>query len=183
MAKLTEQAKLANKYNKRIRDYNKIFGKGYAHNIYTDIEGIVFTAPKQVLDEFDKPIFRFTGGHHISAETFTRDDAADIIAELERRLPSPGKKLERMKAETGITDTSKLVGEIIAKDDVSDRFYKAKWRFYQLEKAKDYAFIYAEDPQVRRAHELIYHEGKWESYTAMLEAIQEAEEVLQHYGY
>lgn len=186
----TLQGKLAAKFNKRIADYNKAFGKGYAYNIYTDIDGIKLTKPKEVSDIPGK---RFKGGFRISAETFKGPDAENIIIELERRLPAVSKKLENMKAEIenayyskGLfgplqLDQETLVKETLAKEDISARFYDAKQSFYNFMKRKDFDQIYLTDDRVRAAKEALYHKGKWDSYSKMLEATQLAEEALASY--
>ena len=160
----TPQAKLANKYNKRIKEYNKIFGEGYAYNIYTDIDGVITTKKG------------------ISAKTFTSPDSKYIIEEFESRLKAPKTMIKKMAKDLGITskkyskeDIAKIVENIIAKDEVEERFDAAKEAFYiydatglDLTSMTEYNDVY----------DVLYHEGKWDSYTEMLDAIKKLEEFL-----
>ena len=191
-AATAERARLARMFNKRLATYDDYFGKGYAYNIVTDIEGVKFTKMKTdtLKDRFGeevlfegKAIDINVGGHNISAETFLAEDADDIIAELERRLPSPGKKFKKMSAELGTDDIDTLVTNIIAKNDISSRFKKAKDKFYHFADADNFSTIYGTDPQVRRAYDALFnHEGRYESYSQMLSIIQDSEESLAKYG-
>lgn len=172
----TLQAKLANKFNKRIKQYNKIFGKGYAYNIYSGIKGVKITKSKREKNNW-------IGGEQISAKTFTGADAENITKEFEKKLPAPSKLFNKMAKELGTKDQKAIVENIIAKDEVSDRFQDARDKFYDFEKRRDFGTIIATDKKVRTAYDLIYHTGAWDSYTQMLEAIQAAEEALKNYGY
>ena len=165
MAKRTKtpQAKLAEKFNRRIRDYNKLFGEGYAKFIYGDIEGVELTKKG------------------ISAKSFTGPEAKDIAEELNTKLKSPRKMVRDMAKELGIKNPytkenlNKIVDNIIAKDEVEERFEAAKEEFYVYDRiGLDIVDTKAYD----EVHDILYHEGRWESYTEMLNAITRLEDFL-----
>ena len=192
-AATAERARLARMYNKRLATYDKYFGKGFGYNIVTDIDGIQFTKMKSdtLKDRFGeevlfkgKTIETKVGGHYISATTFLAEDADDIIAELEKKLPAPKTKFTKMSKELGTDDLDKIITNILDKDKISARFKKAKDRFYDFADTKEFSTIYGTDPQVRRAYDMLFnHEGRYEDYSKMLSIIQDAEEALTKYGY
>lgn len=191
-AATAERARLARMYNKRLATYDDYFGKGYAFNIVTDIHGVVFTKMKTdtLKDRFGeevlfegKAIETNIGGHYISPETFKAEDADEIIAELEKKLPSPGRKFKKMSKELDTDDLDKIITNILAKDKISTRFKRAKDKFYHFADTEEFSTIYGTDPQVRRAYDMLFnHEGRYESYSQMLSIIQDAEESLAKYG-
>lgn len=192
-AATAERSRLARMFNKRLATYDDYFGKGYAYNIVTDIPGVQFTKMKSdtLKDRFGeeveykgKAIEINVGGHNISATTFLAEDADDIIAELEKRLPAPKAKFRKMSKELGTTNRDKIITNLLAKDKIAARFKKAKDKFYDFADTKEFSTIYGTDSQVRRAYEMLFnHEGRYEDYSTMLSIIQDAEEALMKYGY
>lgn len=191
-AATAERSRLARMYNKRLATYDNYFGKGFAYNIVTNIEGVKFTKMKSdtLKDRFgeevlfeDKAIDINVGGHNISAETFLAEDADEIIAEIEKKLPAPGKKFKKMSKELGTDDLDEIITNILAKNKISSRFQRAKDKFYHFADSKEFSTIYGTDPQVRRAYDMLFnHEGRYDSYSQMLSIIQDAEESLAKYG-
>lgn len=160
MAK-TIQAKLAEKFNRRIREYNKLFGEGYAKYVYTDVEGVKLTKKG------------------ISAKTFTSPDAKYIALELDTKLVSPRKMIRDMAKELDIKNPytkenlATIVSNIIAKDEVEEEFEAAKREFYIYDAtSSDLTELQA----YNEVSDILYHEGKWESYTQMLNAINKLKE-------
>lgn len=165
MAKIkTMQTKLAEKFNRRIRDYNKLFGEGYAKYIYKDVKDIVLTKKG------------------ISAKSFTGPEAKDVVKDLNTKLQSPRKMIREMAKELGIKNPytkenlAKIVSNIIAKDEVEERFDAAKEEFYLYDAT---GLDLTGMTEYNEVSDILFHEGKWESYTEMLNAINRLEEFLK----
>ena len=170
----TPQAKLADKFNKRIREYNKIFGKTLANDIITSMIGDITGVD-------------YTKSGFISSSSFTNDHAEITIKALDRDLITAKANMKVIKKDIienwkrrGLQGppnlTIKNIGnEIIARNTIEDEFEEYLAKYYDL---KDLEFT--EVPEELEKN--IGGGNPFNSYQHMRDVLNEIKDLVAKHG-